>query len=114
MTPATDANAARLKREVKIAHRLVTDALAAGYSVSVYDGEDWAIRQSTARAAICNALCSTDEDVLHFHPEKPGPVAGWVRLIWGNDCDLISDASDNPAMAALLKGAEALAERLAR
>jgi hypothetical protein len=109
MTPDT----ARISREKRIAHKLITDAVAAGYLISVYEGEDWAIKRSHDGDAVKAALASTDEDVLRFR-QADGALVGWVRLIWGNDCDLISDCSDNEAINELVKGAEALAAQLER
>ena len=98
--------------ENMIATRLVEDALAAGLVVSVFDGEAFALRRSSDRAAILGALASTDHDSIYFR-NAAGERIGHAVLVWGNDCDLISDSSDNDASAALLAGAEALAESLA-
>jgi hypothetical protein len=86
--------------EMPIARRLIRNALAKGYSVSVYDGEEWALKRSTDRAAIIEALASTDCDTLRFR-DNAGNVIGSMLLIWGNDDDLISDYSDNDAMNTL-------------
>lgn len=79
--------------ETRIAKAIVTAALAKGWKVSVHDGEEFALKQSTDKAAIYEAMNSTDSDTLRFR--NAGGVVGSVMLIWGNDEDLLSDHSDN-------------------
>jgi hypothetical protein len=101
--------------EKKIATKIVTDALAAGYAVSVFDGEAYAVQFSKDREIILSGMASTGEDLLSFHTgegQRHGKSSGSVYLVWGNDCDLIADHTDNEAMRTLLAGAEALAESL--
>jgi hypothetical protein len=104
--------------ERKIINRLIDDALAAGYAISVNDGEETTVKQSQDRAAIRGAMATTDTDILTFWDPKGGPTVGvskrlgFVWLIYGNDCDVISDYSANEAMDTLLAGASALAESL--
>lgn len=105
-------NAKRIDRERQIAARVVGDVLKAGHSISVNDGEGWAITRSTDAAAIKAALWSTDSDSLVIRTAT-GERLGFVSLVYGNDCDLISDHTDNPDIEALLSGAFALSERLA-
>ena len=89
--------------EARIAKRLVVAALARDWSVSVNDGEEIVVSKSTEKADIFEGMNSTDADVLIFHA-KDGERIGWVQLIWGNDEDLISDASDNEDLDSLLEG----------
>ena len=98
--------------ERRIAGKLIGDALKAGYAISVFDGEEIALGHAKSRLLIEGAMASTDEDYLSFF-EASGKRAGWVRLIYGNGEDLISDYADNAAMNALIEGASKLAERLA-
>lgn len=82
--------------ERKIATKLVDVLLDRGYAIRVFDGEENVITNSRDRAAILEAMCSTDSDVIGFHSED-GKARGWFLLIWGNAIDLISDCTDNPA-----------------
>lgn len=85
----------RLERMIEklIAKELVTRALAAGYKVSVNDGEETTLRKSTDLAKIMAAMFTTDEDTLHI--DTPG-YKGWIELIYGNDgTDVIHDYSTN-------------------
>jgi hypothetical protein len=90
-----------------VATRLVRAALNAGYTVSVYDGEEWTVGNSRRERAILAALASTGEDMLRFR--RNGENVGSVYLIWGNDPtggELISDHTDNDAMQALYDAAQ--------
>lgn len=83
-------NASEIER--RIVGKLVTDLLAAGFAISVNDGEETTLEDSTDLAAICAAMGSTDSDNLYV--SKPGLTPGrWILLVWGNDVDVISDYS---------------------
>lgn len=96
--------------EKRIVGKLVTDLLAAGLCISVNDGEDFPLRISTDADAIYAALSSAGEDYLIVH--QPTLADRWVRLIWGNDVDVISDYQ--VSLEKLLTGANALAVELER
>ncbi len=102
--------------ETRIINKLLADALAAGYNISVNDGEDTIVSHSREIGVIKGAMRSTDEDYLHFTILEPDlgnfRRVGWVRLIYGNGVDLISDYSDNSATEALVSGATKLAEEI--
>lgn len=81
----------RREVEIKIITAVVEDGLAAGYLVSVYDGEEIVVRNSADKAAIMAGLFSTDEDMLFF--TKDGKRY-YVQLIYGNSgWDVIADYS---------------------
>jgi hypothetical protein len=90
------------KIETAIARRLVANALADKLTVSVYDGGAWCLKRSTNLTEIMDALQSTDCDTLRFR-NADGVSIGSVLLIWGNEDDLISDHTDNDAIAALVR-----------
>lgn len=90
------------KGEAVKARRLVRLALAKGYAISVYDGEEWTVKQSTERMAVLQALATTECDTLRFR--KDGEKLGSMLLIYGNATDgseLIADYSANEAMETL-------------
>ena len=91
------------QHEARIARKIVKDALANGWTVSVNDGEDWVVKRSDDSRAILAALCSTDSDTLRLR-DAAGERVGDILLIWGNDDDVISDHSDNAAMTAFMAG----------
>ena len=94
--------------EQRIVGKLVQDALAAGYSLSVWDGEEMTLVESTDADEVYKALASTDSDHLYIHTRETNPPG--VQLIWGNDCSVISDY--NACLETLLAGANALADEL--
>lgn len=90
---------------------LVEDLLEAGYEISVNDGEETTLTCSTDEVAIFAAMSSTDEDRLLL--STGGRVEGWVawiRLIYGNGADVISDNTTN-IPEAVFERANELAER---
>jgi hypothetical protein len=89
--------------EQTITKRIIAKALAAGYVVSVNDGEEWVINKSSDEPAIVAALFSTDMDVLRFH-RPSGERIGSVCLIYGNGEDAVSDHTDNAKTTALVEG----------
>lgn len=81
-----------------------------GYSVSVFDGEQWVLSRSTDTATILSVLASTDEDLLAFRngDEKVGEIC----LVYGNGPDLFHDWTDNLPTNRLLTNALKIAETL--
>ncbi|MES2704813.1 MAG: hypothetical protein V4649_19390 [Bacteroidota bacterium] len=89
--------------EKLIAIALLNAILAAGYTVSVNDGEEWTVKQSRDFDTIAAALATTGYDTLKLR-KSPTDMScvGSIVLIYGNDCDLLSDWSDNPAIETLV------------
>lgn len=97
--------------ERKIYSRIVKDALARGFNVSVYDGEEYALEHSASYSAIMEAGFSTDEDALVIYDNDKR--LGFISLIYGNSgWDVISDYTASDEMDALLQGAFELAYKL--
>lgn len=92
------------KIEKSITHAILTRAIAKGWTVSVYDSTDsegeWTVKRSANLNQIKEALASTEGDTLRFR-DSAGNSLGVLVLIWGNDSDLVSDHTDNEAMAEL-------------
>jgi hypothetical protein len=97
--------------EQRIVGRMVRDMLEAGYTLTIWNGGDEAeLERSTDEAKIFATLAASDQDEIEaFHPSSKHR-AGWVRLVWGNDCSVISDYTTN--FEAVLSGANALADEL--
>lgn len=87
--------------EAAMAALLVSAALGRGYTMSVHDGEEWALRHSSDADEVLNALATTDADTLAFRLD--GAHVGSVWIVWGNGCDLFSDWSDNEAINSLVE-----------
>lgn len=102
-------------QEQRIASKLVSDILAAGYVISVFDGEGFALKRSAKAAEIKEAMCSSEFDSLVIR-KADGEKVGSISLIYGNGCDLISDyaGQDHDLLEGLCKGAQAVAEKLER
>jgi len=101
------------QHERAVISKMISDALALGYVVSIWEGEGWAIKRSADKAAILAACASTDSDNFIFR-DASGERVGAVLVVYGNDAgETIADNTDNEAINALLKGAEELQERQA-
>ncbi|MER9176201.1 hypothetical protein NKH72_21730 [Mesorhizobium sp. M0955] len=106
----------RQEIERRIAECLVKDILAAGYAISVNDGEETTLKRSIDATAILKAMFTTDEDYLMVHDVADGAGFqvkhfGYVWLIYGNGHHVISDCTSN--LETVMKGATALADKLA-
>ena len=93
------------KGEARVARKLVKAALAEGLSVSVWEGEDWAIKRSTNARAIFDNMATTGSDTLRLR-DAQGEYVGFFSLVYGNDPDgedLLSNYSDNELCERLAK-----------
>ncbi|WP_316173616.1 MULTISPECIES: hypothetical protein [unclassified Bradyrhizobium] len=99
-----------LDLEKRIADRVISDALAAGYTIDVYDGGETTLKRCYSKRQVLEAMFSTDCDVLTFRT-GPGGRIGSVTFIWGNGCDVIHDWSDRAEIAAILSGANEYADQ---
>lgn len=91
----------------KIVRKLIEAGLKMGFSVSVYDGEEWTLKQSTMKAEIFDALATTEDgDTIRFRDSKNQSV-GTFSLIYENGEDVICDHSDNDVCDNLFKVATA-------
>jgi hypothetical protein len=95
--------------EKAIINRVIADALKTGHVISVYDGEEFAIKKSADAEAIRKEVAATDETTFTFHAAD-GSKVGWVWFVHGNECDVISDYGVSPIVEKILEGATALAE----
>ncbi len=97
----------RIKVENGVVSRIVDSALSSGYNVSVYDGEDFPIRNSRIKKDIMRHIMSTDSDVLKIHTVS-GETIGNIYLVYGNcGWDVIADHTDNEIIHAILEAATA-------
>lgn len=79
--------------EAIMASKLLAEIINRGFAVTIDNGVEISINNSTNRAKIMNKMGATDEDLLIIKNPN-GKVAGWFRLIYGNDpCELINDHS---------------------
>lgn len=74
--------------ETEITQRIIKDALARGYSLSVDDGEDITVAKSTDFDEIFNALGSVDEDRLIVF-NSVGRI-GSILFVYGNEDGVVA------------------------
>jgi hypothetical protein len=87
--------------ERKIINRLLRAALDAGYSVSVFDGEETTLRNSKRIVQIQAALATTGEDLLTI-TGRSGEMLGKIFLVYNGDEDVINDHSANDTIRGLV------------
>jgi hypothetical protein len=85
-----DLNKYQNEDAVKAATRLIDGVLASGYSVNVFDSEEWTLKGSTDREEILNALGTTSDDRIEVM-NADGERIGMFWLIYENGSDALSD-----------------------
>jgi hypothetical protein len=94
--------ARQLRAAGTIVHTLVKEALKRGYTVSVYDSEEWTVNKSTNENEIREALFTTDMDTLKLR-HADGSNIGNILLVYGNDGpDVVSDYHTAPEIEAIM------------
>lgn len=81
--------------EQRICRALINEAIAAGYFISVDNGEEIVLHKSQDTAKILEEMFSVDEERLRFFTKNEDGTferRGWVFLVYGNDgWDVICD-----------------------
>lgn len=88
---------------MKAYKHLVKHALKAGHTVSVWDGEEWQVKRSTAYKSIIEAIESVEEAELRIRDTSENvQMMGWARVsAFGLDDDeTVSDHTVNEFMEA--------------
>jgi hypothetical protein len=99
----------RQKIERQIVRKVIDDAISAGYTLSVFDGEEETLSNCGDAQAVFDAMFTTDQD--HLYLLKGGKDIGWVFFVYGNSgWDVINDHTTNIEM--ILDGANVLSEQL--
>lgn len=76
---------------------LIRYTLAQGNTISVFDGEEWAVKRSTSYKDIKDAIDSVEESQLRIRDNK-GNYLGWALIIDGvgfEPDETVSDHSVN-------------------
>lgn len=100
-----------MSTERSVVQKLVEQALAQNFLISVHDGGEWVVKASSNKSKIMGALFTTDEEWLRFRDRKASlsnSLVGDVYLVYGNAEDgseVISDYTDNETMKALVDAA---------
>lgn len=106
----------RIVMERAVIRRAITDILAAGHAITVFDGEDAPLKRSTDVGAVMGEICACDEEWLRVlaptgDTAKPWKHLGTIFLVYGNEgWDVLADYSVN--LEPLLAGANEFAETL--
>ena len=91
--PQTLTIAQRQEIEIAIIRQIFKDAVANGYSLGIFDGEE-EFQPTTNKKLFEENIFNTDKDYIYIF--KDNKQIGWIRLVYGNDgWDVISDYSTN-------------------
>lgn len=102
----------RIAAEKAVVRAVVRQALKTGHTVSLFDGEEWTVKQSSSEKEIMAEVMATDEETLKFR--KDGEVIGSVFFVYGNSAgEVIADCTACPEVAAILIPAERRQDRYA-
>lgn len=83
----------RARVEAQIARRVAEAFISRGFTVSVNDGEETTVKNSTDINVILDAMWTTDEDYLYINRDN-GKRLGMVYFVYGNEGpDVIADYS---------------------
>lgn len=97
--------------EMAIVRKLVTDLIAAGYTVTVDDGDDEPVKDSADVEAIMDAAFAVDECLLLVYKTASLKAFASVTLIFGNSgWDVISDHTTN--LRAVMKPTDELVDAM--
>ena len=105
-TPLAQYRSTTTLGERRAVTRLLAAVLRRGYTVSVNDGDEWTVKNSSSSDEICAALATTGEDILLIRSDEG--ILGRIYLVWGNDPDgeeLIADFNDEPEINRLVSNA---------
>lgn len=100
--------------EKSIIEKLLLTIIGADYVVSVFDGEEYAIKYATEVSMILREMASTEMDTvfIHSHKGEDGKrrFIGTVTLVYGNEpWVVIADHTADDKTEALVAPATALA-----
>lgn len=86
---------------MKAYKHLIRHAIAAGHTVSVWDGEEWQVKRSTAYKAIVEAVESVDEATLRILSRDGGIIGTALVSAYGlADDETVMNYGVNPFMEA--------------
>ena len=94
------------RHEATAVRRLIGHALTQGWKVSVNDGEEWTVKQSTDKAEILAALASTGQDTLRFRDAEGEPLGSMWLIYQGGDNpgdEVVNDYTGNEDMEYLYR-----------
>jgi hypothetical protein len=97
---------ARARMELAIVNKLIESADAAGHRLNVAEYEDDGEHDYDVKTALFNL-----DDAHVIVIDSDGDELGWIRLVFGNGSDLVSDYTVN--LETFLAPANALADSLA-
>lgn len=82
--------------ERAIARKAIEVLTAAGYTITVDDGDDEPVKRSVVPNDIMEAVFAVDEATLYVHDKPEGKAFAWISFIMGNTgWDVVNDHTVN-------------------
>lgn len=97
-------------RELKIMAQIINHAFGLGYSVTVHDGKNVPLTDSTDRTAIIDATTAAGQATLIFRKQNNGRRVGFIFVVFGKAADgseIAANYSRNREINQLVQLAEA-------
>lgn len=95
----------------KMHEKMIELALADGLLVSVYDGEEWAVKRSADKQKILEAIEAVEEAGIVLRDAEGKKIGTALILPYGvGDDETVADHTDNDAMNKLYERAAAALE----
>jgi len=101
------------QNEIKVIDRLIRDALKAGCTVAIHDGEEWSIRpidKSVDHDVIAAEIAATDETEIVF--DLGGQRAIFLLVHGNSPSEVIANYTDTPFANGLMTGAQTVIDNL--
>lgn len=96
----------RIQGEKSVIRAAVSNGIKLGYTVSVYDGEAWAVRNSASVVEVVDAIQSTDADSIKFNKmgaDGKRVSVGTIYAVYGNSAgEVLADWTDSPEFETIL------------
>jgi hypothetical protein len=100
---ANEPHKQRIADELSVVRVLCETAIAAGYAVSLSDGEEWTVKSSRNVDEIVAAAQTTDSDTLRVRDIENKLIVGDVCFVYGNSAsEVVCDYTTGEKMEAIM------------
>lgn len=88
--------------EKSVLRGIINRALAKGFTVSLFDGEEWTVRRSRNAQEVIGAMFTVDEETLRFR-DAEGVKIGDAFIVHGNSPEeVVCDHTDSDVMMEII------------
>lgn len=88
--------------EKSVLRGIISRALAKGFTVSLFDGEEWVVRKSRNAQEVIGSMFTVDEETLRFC-DADGVKVGDAFIVHGNSPEeVVCDHTDSDVMTEII------------